>query len=89
MVECWAIREGLKLALDRNLFGILIETDSRASTQLIMEETLDSHELGNIIFDCRSMLRTLGSEVKHIFREADVCADVLAGLSAVLPIWKI
>ncbi|KAG5564200.1 hypothetical protein RHGRI_000409 [Rhododendron griersonianum] len=28
----------------------------------------------------RSMLRTLGSEVKHIFREA----DVLAGLSACL-----
>ncbi|KAI8570524.1 hypothetical protein RHMOL_Rhmol01G0041100 [Rhododendron molle] len=57
MVECWAIREGLKLALDRNLFGILVETDSHASTQLIMEETLDSHELGNIIFDWKSMLR--------------------------------
>lgn len=27
-VECWALRDGLQLALERNLQGILVKTDS-------------------------------------------------------------
>ncbi|KAG5559267.1 hypothetical protein RHGRI_008980 [Rhododendron griersonianum] len=70
-VECRAIREGLKLALDRNSKGILVETDSFLS---------DKHVLNNIICDRRSMLSRLDSEVKHIYREGNSCADLLASL---------
>ncbi|XP_058217265.1 uncharacterized protein LOC131328330 [Rhododendron vialii] len=27
-IECWALKDGLQLALERNLIGILVETDS-------------------------------------------------------------
>lgn len=32
----------------------------------------------NIICDCRSMLKRLGSEVIHIFRESNRCVNLLA-----------
>ncbi|KAI8557179.1 hypothetical protein RHMOL_Rhmol05G0316100 [Rhododendron molle] len=34
-VECWALRDGLQFALERNLQGILVETDSMTLVQLI------------------------------------------------------
>lgn len=80
-VECWAIREGLKLAMDRNLKVIILETDSLTASQLINDSSNDNHELNNIICDCRFMLRWLESEVKHIFREGNHCADLLASLN--------
>ncbi|KAI8534599.1 hypothetical protein RHMOL_Rhmol10G0102900 [Rhododendron molle] len=80
-VECWAIREGLKLALDREWKGVLVETDSLVASQLINGSLSDKHVLNNIICDYRSMLPRLDSEVKHIYREGNSCADLLAGLN--------
>ncbi|KAE9451241.1 hypothetical protein C3L33_16877, partial [Rhododendron williamsianum] len=66
MSECWVLREGLKLALDRDLKGIRVVTDSLASVQLIQNDKLGNHDLSNIVFHCRSMLMMLGSEVHHL-----------------------
>ncbi|KAG5532950.1 hypothetical protein RHGRI_027262 [Rhododendron griersonianum] len=81
MSECWVLREGLKLVLDRDLKGIRVVTGSLASVQIIQNEKLGNHDLSNIVFYCRSMLMMLGSEVHHVFREAKFRADMLASLS--------
>ncbi|KAE9461864.1 hypothetical protein C3L33_06207, partial [Rhododendron williamsianum] len=56
MVECWALRGGPKLALERNLQGILVEIDSMALVLLLDEKGLDTHELSNILNDCRFLI---------------------------------
>lgn len=82
-MECLAPREGLKLALEKDFKGILVESDSFATIQLLRDEWLSNHELGNsIFFYCESMFQRLGSEAKHVFREACFCADAaMASLS--------
>ncbi|KAG5532614.1 hypothetical protein RHGRI_027045 [Rhododendron griersonianum] len=61
--------------------GILVETDSFATTQLLHDENPGNHELNNEIFYCMSMLQMFGSEVKHVFWKANSCSDMLASLN--------
>ncbi|KAI8526338.1 hypothetical protein RHMOL_Rhmol13G0300200 [Rhododendron molle] len=56
-----------------------VETDSQIATQLLSAVNIDNHPLSNIIFDCRSLIRQFDNiNIKHIFREANRCADALA-----------
>lgn len=59
LVPLWsvgALCDGLQLALERNLQGILVETDSMTSVSLLNEKGLGSHELSNILNYCRFLL---------------------------------
>ncbi|KAI8525557.1 hypothetical protein RHMOL_Rhmol13G0239600 [Rhododendron molle] len=56
MVQCWALSDGLKLALERNLQGVLVEIDSTALARLLDEKELDTHEFSNILNDCRFLI---------------------------------
>lgn len=70
-VECRALRDGLKLALEHNLSGILVETDSLTFVHLLKPKVLGNHELSNIFTDCRMLLDRFGAEVCHVFWEAN------------------
>ncbi|KAG5532210.1 hypothetical protein RHGRI_026737 [Rhododendron griersonianum] len=66
--------------MNRNLKGIIVETDSRVLTKLLQDDNLGNHVLCNVITDCKSTLQSLGSEVMHIFRQANRYAGALANL---------
>ncbi|KAI8548217.1 hypothetical protein RHMOL_Rhmol07G0256000 [Rhododendron molle] len=60
--------------METDLKGILVEIASLATGQLLQDDDkLGNHELKNIIFDCRSMLRSFKSEVKHVLKHVFLC----------------
>ncbi|WMV22932.1 hypothetical protein MTR67_016317 [Solanum verrucosum] len=74
--ELLALLHGLKLAPKININHLLVETDSH-----VLLNTLESAKPihSHIYLDCRSMLLLMGgSTMKHIMREANSVADILA-----------
>ncbi|GLT84201.1 hypothetical protein SLE2022_024470 [Rubroshorea leprosula] len=79
LAELWAIRDGLQLAVSRNLSHLLIETDSLTAVNLLSKEPIENHPLSSLVFDCRDLLRcTPHVKISHAMRESNMAADILA-----------
>ncbi|GLT59278.1 hypothetical protein SLA2020_321070 [Shorea laevis] len=77
--ELWALRDGLKLAIDRGFSHLLVETDSKVAKTLLEYADSVHHSLGVLIDDCRAMMTQIPDlQLNHIFREANAVADGLA-----------
>ncbi|KAF7827446.1 reverse transcriptase [Senna tora] len=78
--ELWALQIGLSIARDINISHIEIETDCTMLIHLINNNQLTNlHPLFSVICTCRHFLSAFDSwELKHIYREANGCADALA-----------
>ncbi|KAH7843122.1 hypothetical protein Vadar_012901 [Vaccinium darrowii] len=84
-VELWALRDGLVIATHvaflENKFEV--EVDATAVLKLIDDRDHDNihGDLKKVVFDCRLLLEKLGLTMpKHVFREANQCADTLANI---------
>ncbi|KAI8526906.1 hypothetical protein RHMOL_Rhmol12G0034900 [Rhododendron molle] len=79
MAEIWALRDGLTLAKESNLHNLEVEVDARGVIPLLNDVNAKNHPLRNILLDCRSLMLELDVvAIKHIYREANRCANVLA-----------
>ncbi|GLT67469.1 hypothetical protein SLA2020_397770 [Shorea laevis] len=77
--ELWALRDGLKLAVQRGFSNLLIETDSKVAKILLDSANSNFHSLGVLIADCRAMMSQIPDlQLNHILREANAVADGLA-----------
>lgn len=78
VAELWAILKGLQLAWDRGYKQVILESDSKAGLSLIADaEVVSTHF--NLVKQIRDMMhRNWECELKHIWREANNCADWLA-----------
>jgi ribonuclease HI len=77
--ELRALKDGLNLAIDLGILNLEIEMDSLVAVECINSITTPNAFLSTIVSDCRSLME--GFEMcsfKHIFREANGCADLLA-----------
>ena len=82
MAELWALRDGLLLAKEMGLNNLIIELDA-LSVVLLMENNTSNLTLEPLLNDCRNLVREIPNmQIKHIFREANRCADALAKLGA-------
>lgn len=54
--EFWALREGLHLAKLLNISSLEMESNSKIIVSLIQNNSLISHELSPVLFDCRELL---------------------------------
>lgn len=78
-LKFWALRDGLVLARDENIQRLEIEVDAITVLQLILDTMAENHPLGNLLFDCRSLMQDFEEvSMKHIYCEANRCADALA-----------
>ncbi|XP_021299308.1 heterogeneous nuclear ribonucleoprotein D-like isoform X2 [Herrania umbratica] len=83
--ELWGVRDGLQLAVKRGLFYVIIEVDSQVVLDLICKEAVDSHTLGPIIKECRSLLEQIPNHrFCQINRDSNSCADHLARMGATM-----
>ncbi|KAK6280516.1 hypothetical protein POUND7_020783 [Theobroma cacao] len=83
--ELWGVRDGLQLAVKRGLFDVIIEVDSQVVLDLICKEAVDSHTLGPIIKECRSLLEQIPNHrFCQINRDSNCCADHLARMGATM-----
>ena len=79
MAELCAIYDGLKMSYSLGLRRILVESDLLCAVQLIHRWAVAHHfSLSMIRVIKELMARDWSVEVKHIFREVNQCADMLA-----------
>ncbi|OIS96393.1 putative ribonuclease h protein, partial [Nicotiana attenuata] len=75
-MEILALLHGVKLALSEKLFPLVIETDCLELLNLLKSNNCFYQ---NLIDDCRYLLRKANDpQLKHVFREANGVADLLA-----------
>jgi ribonuclease HI len=73
-----ALLNGLLLAVELDITRLKIELDSLTIAELITSSKAANIFLSAIVCDCRSLLdRFEQFSIKHIFREANSCADLL------------
>ncbi|OIT03397.1 hypothetical protein A4A49_57599, partial [Nicotiana attenuata] len=75
-MEILALLHGIKLAITKKLFPLVIETDC---LELLNHLKSNNGLYQNLIDDCRYLLRMAHDpQLNHIFREANGVADLLA-----------
>ena len=81
-VELWGIQDGLMLAKNQNIKKLIVKVDALTVANLFSSKNVEcnsTHPYSPIIIDCMSLLRHFEeAQVKHVHREANHCADLLA-----------
>ncbi|GLU21496.1 hypothetical protein SLE2022_376300 [Rubroshorea leprosula] len=54
--ELWAIRDGLRLAVDKGFHDIIVESDSKAAV-LLLSKNFDSLHYLSTLLDCRNLMQ--------------------------------
>ena len=81
--ELWALREGLRLCVERDCHAVEIELDATATISLVSSNVNTNGDLSGLVDDCRVLLLCLPqAKLSHCFREANFCADALAKLGS-------
>jgi len=86
MAELWALRDGLLLCLQIQAQAICVELDAKAVVDAFNMQSYSNTVISSIMDDCRHLATQISHlRVRHIYREANRCADFLAklGLSVV------
>jgi ribonuclease HI len=77
--ELRALLDGLIMTVELNIPYLEIEMDSLVAVDLILAVHPANVFLRSIVADCRCLLEQFeGVSIKHVYREANVCADLLA-----------
>ncbi|KAL5740096.1 hypothetical protein ACOSP7_028979 [Xanthoceras sorbifolium] len=79
VLEAFALKRGLELALEAGFSRILVESDSSTLVKAVNSVTFPLSKVGNIIMDIVSLIRNLGVlSVIFVPRKANRIADALA-----------
>lgn len=82
-VELVAICQGLSIVVDMKVIHVEFETNSLEVVRFISSEDIVTHEFDIIIEDIKhSLTLKLMFKIRHVFREANRCVNVLANMGA-------
>ena len=85
MAELWALRDGLQLCLQMNAHSVIIELDAKIIMDTLNSPTSSNSFISSILEDCRHMANRIPQKIfRHIYREANKCADFLARIGLLL-----
>ena len=77
--ELRALKDGLNLAIDLRILHLEIEMDSLVAVEFVNSIITPNAFLSTIVTDCRSLMERFEiCSLKHMFREANGCADLFA-----------
>ncbi|KAL6205116.1 hypothetical protein ACLB2K_022380 [Fragaria x ananassa] len=77
--EAWGLFYGIQLAFSMKIPKLEIEFDSAVLVNLLQNSDMDVHPLGTIVLNCRAMMQHFDFvQIKHIHRERNIVADLLA-----------
>ena len=77
--ELRALKDGFMLAIELGILNLDVEMDSLVAVELINSISSPNVFLSAIVMDCRYLMQSFEHfSLKHIFREANGCADILA-----------
>ena len=76
--EFWALRDGLILASQMGINNIVVELDAKVVIDLVCA-TNTPKRYYTLLNDCRTLLtRFQGKRIRHVYREGNKCADMIA-----------
>ena len=79
MVELWALRDGLYLAIQLGINFLEVELDAKVIVEMLNSADCFNRKHSPLFHDCRSLLsRLTQARVVHVFKEVNKCADFLA-----------
>ena len=79
LTELWALRDGLRLCLQIQAQTVCIELDAKAVVDALSSHSCTNTVIYSIMEDCRHLVNQIPqTRVKHVYREANRCADLLA-----------
>lgn len=79
LAELWAIRDGLMLCIERNFSKVEVELDAKAVVDMLTNPQYDNMAIHAILEDCKFLVAKIPqTRIKHCYREANRCADMLA-----------
>ena len=79
IAEFWALRDGLKLAIQLGVKNLEVELDAKVIIDLINSRNSSNTAYPSLLLDCRLLPELIPhTKVKHVFREANKCVDALA-----------
>lgn len=81
IAKTWALRDGLMLCLQMNLQAVVVELDTRALVDALNNPAYVNTMISPLFDDCRQLINCIPRCcVRHIYYEANMCANKLAGL---------
>lgn len=81
--EAWAVLEGIRLAEQCGVVKLCLESDSALVVNAINDPSNCPVEVFGIVRRARMMLESFDDwSMKHVWREANLCADFLANMGA-------
>ena len=82
-VELWGLRDGLVLCSSLNIPCLTIEIDAKVIVDVFQNSAYINHIISPILDDCRHLMtRFQQVQLKHCYRQANQCADLMARLGA-------
>ena len=83
VAELWGLRDGLVLCSNLNIQCLLVEVDSNALVLALLNPEYVNLVVSPLLDDCRHLLSCfLQVQIKHCFRQANRCADVMARMGS-------
>jgi ribonuclease HI len=76
--ETRALLDGLRMCRDLGIRDIIVETDSNIVVQWLHKDTCSLWWLWEFWEEILELTRLLNAQVQHVFREANMAADLLA-----------
>ena len=81
MAEVWALRDRLMLCNQMNLSDIIVELDAKALVDAFKNPSYANSVISPLFDDCRQLTSRIPRLcIRHIYREANKCADKLANI---------
>ena len=79
VAEFWALRDGLKMALNEGIQRLIVELDAKVVVDLIKTNAATNKPYAPLLYDCMYLLTRFNqAQVVHVYREGNCCADALA-----------
>ena len=79
--EAWALRDGLLLCCNLKLSAVVVELDAKALVDALSNPSYSNSVISPLFDDCKLLASQIPHlRLKHIYREANKCADRLANL---------
>ena len=81
VAEAWALRDGLMLCNQMNLSNVIVELDAKALVDALNNPDFNNSVISPLFDDCKQLAAQIPQIVfRHIYREANLCADRLANV---------
>ena len=78
IIEFWALRDGLQLAIQLGVQNLEVELDAKVIVDLINSRNSSNTAYSSLLFDCRLLLKMIPrTKMKHVFRKANKCINTL------------